>query len=383
MELEREHTDNNAANSASEPAPVSSSPQEAVQSSTLEVHSSEPWHKIWNPLKLSETASSDFNAAFGKYCCFNSNFIYSLYFFVCTYKYVMFSALPLFVYFGNPMTDKNQSPAFFWSVASLLIVGTIALWAVQYLEFQQHRVHATFFKIVLLSEQTKESRSLKGIFLFMQIGYVTMLLLVRIASASNLKNCLEAQNKSGVTYLKCDDHVENPCDCWLPPADAPSLWSLNFFVISISYVVLCYHVMTYDDCFADHMLPNPKFMESHYPDEFDKSRKLYPNFGEKPMLYEPNIPIRPVYSCCTWFFTDSRDNLRNILLVCDRVVVLWQLHHSQLCQIDREIQDWKIKDFRLNADVKKCIDPKLLDESLKWEYVLLHCPLFHIILIFL
>lgn len=427
MELEREHTDNNAAISATEPAPVSSSRQEAAQSVTLELHLSEPrmasetssssvseissisfrpqeaaqsksaselllWPLCWNPLNLSRTETSDFNAQSGKFCCFNSNFIYSLYFFFCTFKNVLFSAAPLFVFLRNPFTDNKAAADVFWALVGIISVYSFSFWFFYYDLFRQSG-NVSFFKVVLVSERCKELPVFKSIFTIFQLIFVGMIAGVRIQSAAGLKDCLEKQNiKISNGTCPVSDGLGNTCDCWLPPADSPSLLSLNFFLLSFTYLILCYNILTYDDCFAGHMLPDRKFMIIHHPDMFHISKDIFGEYRDsdsmnqiiqpiRDMIYEPNIPIRPVYTCCTWFLTDSRDNLRNILLVCDRVAVLWQLHHSQLCQIDSEIQNWKIKDFRNNADIKKCIDRKLLDDSLIWEYVLLHCPLFLIILI--
>lgn len=104
------------------------------------------------------------------------------------------------------------------------------------------------------------------------------------------------------------------------------------------------------------------------------SRLLGGNKKVSDLLFKPNIPIRPIYSCCTWFLTDTSETLRNIMLVCGRVAVLWQQHQSQ------SVSTMKISEFL--TWTHPAIDDKLTDDSLKWECVLARRSLFRIILMF-
>jgi hypothetical protein len=393
MELERdsEHTDN----SATGPAPVSPSPQAAAQSSTLEtveLQISEPWRNFWNPLKLSATATSEFNATSGKWCCcLNSNVVYSLYLYVVYSKHFWVPAVPMLIFLGNPLKEQDQSlSAPYFIIATYLFFPPLAMAIVDYFFLKRFRIQASFFKIVLFAEMRKEG-DFKLPFKFCHIIIVGSVVVVRILSARILESCLEIQkngSESDITSKEIrdkicgtpTDYANITCDCYLPPEGSPGPLSISFWLLLISYLIFCLNVVTYNDCFADHMFPSMNFMKRHYPDEYKIANQLYGgswNIMEE-FVCEPNIPIRPVYCGCTWFLTDSRENLRNIMLVCDRVAVLWQVHYSQLTP--EVLPTEKIRDFRSSKIAAS--DQKLLDDSLKWEYVISHCSIFRIILIF-
>ena len=130
-------------------------------------------------------------------------------------------------------------------------------------------------------------------------------------------------------------------------------------------------------------------MAKHFPDELKIAKERYPkaladkNDASGPVLifcsnllglhenkvsdviFEPNIPIRPIYSCCAWFFTDTSEALRNIMLVCGRVDVLWQQHKYELVSSIKIseflILSMKISEFLSSA--RTAIDEILLDDS--------------------
>lgn len=403
MELEREHsdTDNFAANSSTAPAPVSPLPQAAAQSSTsltVELHLSEPWHKIWNPLKLSATATSEFNATFGKWCCcLKSNVVFSLYLFVVYLKHLLFPAVPMLIFLGDPLKEQEGEgqalSIIFYCIFGYLLIFPIALASMDYYFMNRFRRQASYFKVVLFAERRKEDEMVKKSFICLNLIVVFFVGLFRILNARKFESCLEIQkhgSQSDITSKETREQIcgtptnysSVTCNCFLPPPDSPSPSSINFWLLVFSYLFFVLKVATYNDCFADHMLPDTRFVKKYYPDEFKIANQLIPegwadgDYGD--FFLEPNIPIRPVYFCCTWFFTDSRETLKDIMLVCDRVVVLWQVHYSQLTP--EVLPTQKIRDFRSSKIA--ATDKKLLDDSLKWEYVLSHCPIFPIILNF-
>jgi len=377
MELERANADEHtAANSAEGSAPVSPSPQE--KSATTQVQSSEPWHKTWNPLNLSATATSEYDSIFGTYCCCcNSNLIYSLYIYFCTSKHLFLPAIPMLVFLGNPIDNSKGAYA---QVYYLMIGGMLAhslvFFVADHSFLKKDRVHATFLKVLLLSEQRRETRGFKFIFVILQTFYVGFIFYVSFLDMPRF-------------YKYCQSVNASNCDDFKPPPDSPRPSSINFWILLATWGYACYSVLTYNDCYNSLMLPKKEFMAKHYPDELKMAQARFPkaladkknveaescleranaSFNKwlagtekvQDVLFEPNIPIRPIYTCCTWFLTDTSETLRNIMLVCGRVAVLWQQHQSKLNP------SMKISEFLTSAHA--AIDDQLTDDSLQWECV--------------
>jgi len=384
MELERAHADEHtAANSAEGSAPVSPSPQE--KSATTQVQSSEPWHKTWNPLNLSATATSEYDSIFGAYCCCcNSNLIYCLYVYFCTAKHLFLPTIPMLVFLGNP-TDRPTGlySLLYYTVIGGMIAHSLIFFHADLTFFKKDRIHATFLKVLLLSEQRRELKVFKFIFLFLQVAYVGIIFYVSFVGVPEVYKACQANNQSN-------------CDEFKRPPDSPMSTSINFWILLATWGYACYKVLTYNDCYNGQMLPKKEFMAKHYPDEFKMAKERFPkaladkkkdesffgrvkaffkklnelDFGdkenEKDVIFEPNIPIRPIYSKCTWFFTDTSETLRNIMLVCGRVAVLWQQHQSQL-DPSKFSPSMKISEFLTSAHA--AIDDQLTDDSLQWECV--------------
>jgi hypothetical protein len=241
----------------------------------------------------------------------------------------------MLVFLGNP----TDNPTGQYSVVYyLMIFGMIAHSLIFFVEDYQFlktdRIHATFVKVLLLSEQRKETRRFKFIFVILQAAYVGMICYYSFWDIPRYYQWCQANNRSN-----CDDSK--------PPADSPRPSSVNFWILLATWVYACYKVLTYNDCYNSLMLPKKEFMAKHYPDELKMAKERFPkaltdktknvgraaaffnkllddhrNENPKDILFEPNIPIRPIYSCCTWFLTDTGETLRNIMLVCGRVAVL-------------------------------------------------------------
>jgi hypothetical protein len=377
MELERANADEHtAANSAKGSAPMSPSPQE--KSGITQMQSSKPWHETWNPLKLSTTATSEYDSIFGTCCCCcNSNLIYCLYVYFCTSKHLFLPAIPMLVFLGNPIENSKGAYA---QVYYLMICGMLAHSLVFFVADHQFltkdRVHATFLKVLLLSEQRRETRAFKLIFVILQTFYVGFIFYVSFWDMPRF-------------YKYCQSVNASFCDDFKPPPDSPKPSSINFWILLATWVYACYNVLTYNDCYNSLMLPKKEFMAKQYPDELKMAKERFPKaLAEKnvdvegclgrakasfkkflagtekvqDVLFEPNIPIRPVYSCCTWFLTDTSETLRNIMLVCGRVAVLWQQHQSKL--------DPSMKISLFLTSQHADIDDQLTDDSLQWECVL-------------
>jgi hypothetical protein len=280
----------------------------------------------------------------------------------------------MLVFLGNP-ADRPLGP--YSQVYYLMIGGMIAHSLVFFcadLKFlNKDRIHATFLKVLLLSEQRRETRRFKLIFIILQVFYVGFIAYVSLWDLPKF-------------YKECQAFNNSKLDCneFKPPMDSPRPSSINFWILLVTWVLACYNVLNYNDCYNGLMLPKIEFMAKHFPDELKMAKERFPkaladkkdvgraeafcskflggNEKVTDLLFEPNIPIRPIYSCCTWFLTDTSETLRNIMLVCGRVDVLWQKHQSQL------VSSMKISEFLRSTHTT--IDEKLTDDSLKWEYVL-------------
>ncbi len=91
--------------------------------------------------------------------------------------------------------------------------------------YRTDRIHATFLKIVLISEQRRETRGFKLFFIVLQVfnGWISYVSFYDIPKA--LKECLEKN--------------VHDCDVLKPPMDSVRPSSINFWILLFTWLSAC------------------------------------------------------------------------------------------------------------------------------------------------
>ena len=188
----------------------------------------------------------------------------------------------MLVFLGNPL--DNSSPLY--SFSYYLTIGGMILTSLLFFKtdlsfFRTDQIHATFLKIVLISEQRRETRGFKFIFILLQVFYVGWISYVSFYDIPKaLKECLEKN--------------VHDCDVLKPPMDSVRPSSINFWILLFTWLLACYNVLNYNDCYQGLMLPKTQFMAKHFPDELKIAKERYPK-----ALADKNDASGPVLTFCS------------------------------------------------------------------------------------
>ncbi len=355
------------------------------------------WHEIWNPLNLDEVEpqrdsylwSEEGNIWFILPLC--------LYFMSCSAGSIIGPMIPLFVLLGDP-SGKFDENIFYWIILAMLIFFVLFLTIRDFQRMLDNK-SLSFFKVTLHVESKREHRLfvklaclVMGVITFyifaLSYDYSTFVACEKLYYSQfdgkniSIYDCSWADyNQKKCTFyytLPIGVNTSFPYECYKTPGlnaspETPTFPSPSFFILFFTFLKSVYDFYTYNEIFADFMLPKAKLVKTHFPLVHKFAAQNMPTrtpFDAE--RFEPNIPIRPTggidFQNFNWryifmIFTDSQAVLKNVVVACSRV-------HAYVHRYPMTEKRWTISQLCEHVDKrsKQGFDnPAMQDDSIAWE----------------
>ncbi len=336
------------------------------------------WHEIWNPLNLDVTEKPvPPDSLEGRQL-----FCYMLWNLVSTN---VGAFLSMIVLLGDPFGEPKKNWAYWFLLCYVSWPYVFLAW-IDYSRIK-NSTGATFFKVTLQIEYTREHKAFRAITLLL-----SALLLFEIFKANqedaSFKECNEFNKRINESIALNISDVDSMRICDEPffflSEEAPKYKSVPFYILVLSFVKAVYDLIFYNEVFHPFMVTSDEtgtykcpaqnfsaFVESRFPLHVKFAAEKFDEMSRT--RFEPNIPIKPDESnwgCglpkylpffwTHWIFTDSNAVLKNTLIACSRVSAY--VNHNASGEINHKLT---VEQLRNSVeDTSKFASLK--DDSLAW-----------------
>jgi hypothetical protein len=259
------------------------------------------WHGHWNPLNLREADREPPTEAVGGIKNTTlADYQLGWYFFLCHFKRDTSKLFCLLAIMGFPWNQPKEDIAISLIFFFYVVLFTIALSFYSISANSQNGSGTTFFRIVLFTEKTRESKRTKRLafcgHLFLLFTYS-----VYYAWAYIQSSCIREHKSNGYPRKVVIDKnylfsYLDYCKYRFPFPSTPFVYnsstsgfsgfgwvglnsdallpdSLSFYMVLLAYSLAMFDVFSYDDVYNQTMLPRMEFVRTHYPDQFEIARQ--------------------------------------------------------------------------------------------------------------
>lgn len=264
------------------------------------------WHGHWNPLNLREAERELPTEAVGVdiQCCRGGekcgtwdSMVLGWYLFLCHFRRDTSKLFCLLAIMGLPWNQPEEDIPPSIIIFFYVVMFTLAFSFFSMPSDSRIKSGTTFFRVVLLTEKYRESKSTKRIafcaHLFLLFTYS-----VYYAWAYIQSSCIREHKTSESQFIYYSDKLYrvNYCQYRFPFPSTPFVYnsstrgwdgfgmiglnsdallpdSLSFYMVLLAYSLAMFDIFSYDDVYNRTMLPRAEFIRTHYPDQFEIARQ--------------------------------------------------------------------------------------------------------------